>query len=167
MVVTAVTGAVVYLVASADLNTLADFRVARRFKAENGQGGAGRNRTGRSGEDLVIEVPLGTRVTEGETGEILGEILSDGERMLVAAGGHGGKGNTRFKSSVNQAPRKFTTGTPGEKRVLSLELTVLADVGLLGLPNAGKSTLITAVSARATKDCRLSVHHVVSEPGRG
>jgi GTP-binding protein len=144
-------GGDVYLVGRADLNTLADFRVARRFRAENGQAGAGKNCTGKSGADLEIEVPLGTRVTEDETCEILGEVTADGERLLVAAAGHGGKGNTRFKSSTNQAPRKMTPGTPGEKRVLQLELTVLADVGLLGLPNAGKSTLITAVSAARPK----------------
>jgi len=96
-------------------------------------------------------VPLGTRVTEADTGEVLGELLTVGERLLVAAGGHGGKGNTRFKTSTNRAPRKFTNGTPGEKRTLNLELTVLADVGLLGLPNAGKSTLITAVSSARPK----------------
>ena len=144
-------GGSVYLVGTSGLNTLADFRVARRFRAENGQPGMGRNRTGRSGDDLIIEVPLGTRVTEEDTSEILGELTADGERLQVAAGGHAGKGNTRFKSSTNQAPRKITPGTPGEKRVLRLELTVLADVGLLGLPNAGKSTLITAVSAARPK----------------
>jgi GTP-binding protein len=144
-------GGDVYLVARSGINTLADFRVARRFRAENGEPGAKRNRTGSSGEDLLIDVPLGTRVTEEDTGEILGEVLAENDRLLVAAGGYGGKGNTRFKSSVNQAPRKFTPGTPGEKRVLKLELTVLADVGLLGLPNAGKSTLISAVSAARPK----------------
>jgi GTP-binding protein len=144
-------GGDVYLVARSGINTLADFRVARRFRAENGEPGAKRNRTGSSGADLLIDVPLGTRVTEEDTGEILGEVLAENDRLLVAAGGHGGKGNTRFKSSINQAPRRFTPGTPGEKRVLKLELTVLADVGLLGLPNAGKSTLISAVSAARPK----------------
>jgi len=144
-------GGDVYLVGRSGLNTLADFRVARRFRAENGQGGSAKNCTGKSGADLEIEVPLGTRVTEDDTGEILGEVTDDGERLLVAAAGYGGKGNARFKSSTNQAPRKMTPGTPGEKRVLQLELTVLADVGLLGLPNAGKSTLITAVSAARPK----------------
>ncbi len=144
-------GGDVYLVAKSGINTLADFRVARRFKAENGEPGAKRNRTGRSGADLLIEVPMGTRVIEDDTGEVLGEVIADYERLLVAAGGFGGKGNTRFKSSVNQSPKKFTPGTAGEKRVLRLELTVLADVGLLGLPNAGKSTLIRAVSAARPK----------------
>jgi len=144
-------GGSVYLVGRSSLNTLADFRVARRFKAGNGQPGMGKNCAGKKGEHLFIEVPLGTRVIEDETGEILGEVTDEDERLLVAAAGYGGKGNTRFKSSTNQAPRKMTPGTPGEKRVLQLELTVLADVGLLGLPNAGKSTLITAVSAARPK----------------
>jgi GTP-binding protein len=144
-------GGDVYLVAKSGINTLADFRMTRQFKAENGEPGAKRNRTGRSGADLLIEVPMGTRVTEDETEEVLGEVVEHNERLLVAAGGHGGKGNTRFKSSVNQAPKKFTPGTVGEKRVLRLELTVLADVGLLGSPNAGKSTLIAAVSAARPK----------------
>ncbi len=140
-------GGNVYLVAREGLSTLADFRVARRFRATDGQPGRGRNQTGAKGDDLIIEVPAGTRVIEASTEELLGEVTQADQKLLVAAAGHGGKGNTRFKSSVNQAPRKFTTGTPGEKRVLQLELTVLADVGLLGLPNAGKSTLIRAVSA--------------------
>jgi GTP-binding protein len=144
-------GGSVYLIARTGLSTLADFRVARRFRGENGEPGRGRNQTGAKGNDLIIDVPLGTRVMDDSTGELLGEVTVADERLLVAAAGYGGKGNTRFKSSVNQAPRKFTPGTPGEKRVLRLELTVLADVGLLGLPNAGKSTLIRAVSAARPK----------------
>lgn len=140
-------GGNVYLVAKVGLSTLADFRVARRFRAEDGKSGRSKNLTGAKGEDLFIEVPLGTRVMEETTGESLGELTAEDQQLLVAAAGYRGKGNVRFKTSVNQAPRKFTVGTPGEKRVLQLELTVLADVGLLGLPNAGKSTLITAVSA--------------------
>ncbi len=139
-------GGSVYLVADAAMNTLADFRVARKFRAETGQGGAGRNRTGRSGSDLDVRVPCGTVVHDIDTGELICDLTKDGERQMVAAGGRGGLGNTRFKSSTNRAPRKTTNGTPGEGRHLKLELKVLADVGLLGMPNAGKSTLISAMS---------------------
>jgi len=140
-------GGSVWLVAREGINTLADFRVNRRYRAGSGEPGSGSNRSGRSGEDLEVPVPLGTRVVVEETGELLGDLTTVGERLLVAAGGHGGKGNTRFKSSTNQAPRRTTPGTPGEARTLRLELLLLADVGLLGKPNAGKSTLIRAVSA--------------------
>ena len=140
-------GGSVYLVADASLNTLADFRVARKFRAEVGQGGAGRNMTGKSGDDLEVMVPQGTVVHDVDTGELICDLTDDGQRQMVAEGGQGGLGNTRFKSSVNRAPRKITNGTPGEARHLKLELKVLADVGLLGMPNAGKSTLITAMSA--------------------
>jgi GTP-binding protein len=139
-------GGSVYLVADQSLNTLADFRVARKFKAEVGQGGSGRNKTGRSGEDLEVMVPQGTVVHDVDTGELICDLTEAGQRQMVAEGGRGGLGNTRFKSSVNRAPRKTTNGTPGEARHLKLELKVLADVGLLGMPNAGKSTLITAMS---------------------
>ena len=139
-------GGSVYLVADRALNTLADFRVARRFRAESGQGGAGRNKTGRSGNDLDVMVPCGTVVHDVDTGELLCDLTTEGQRQMVAEGGRGGLGNTRFKSSTNRAPRKTTNGTPGEARHLKLELKVLADVGLLGLPNAGKSTLIRAMS---------------------
>ncbi len=139
-------GGSVYLVADASLNTLADFRVARKFKAESGVGGAGQNRTGHSGEDLEVMVPQGTVVHDVDTGELICDLTEPGQRQKVAEGGRGGLGNTRFKSSVNRAPRKTTNGTPGEARHLRLELKVLADVGLLGMPNAGKSTLITAMS---------------------
>jgi GTP-binding protein len=139
-------GGSVYLVADAAMNTLADFRVARKFRAESGQGGAGRNKTGRSGNDLDVHVPCGTVVHDIDTGELICDLIEDGQRQMVAAGGRGGLGNTRFKSSVNRAPRKTTNGTPGEGRHLKLELKVLADVGLLGMPNAGKSTLISAMS---------------------
>ncbi|MBT8110129.1 MAG: GTPase ObgE [Gammaproteobacteria bacterium] len=140
-------GGSVYLVADSSLNTLADFRVARKFKAEGGQGGSGRNKTGRSGDDLDVMVPLGTVVHDVDTGELICDLTEPGQRQKVADGGRGGLGNTRFKSSVNRAPRKITKGTPGEARHLRLELKVLADVGLLGMPNAGKSTLITAMSS--------------------
>ena len=139
-------GGSVYLVADSSLNTLADFRVARKFKAEGGQGGSGRNKTGRSGEDLEVKVPRGTVVHDIDTGELICDLTETGQRRKVAEGGRGGLGNTRFKSSTNRAPRKTTNGTPGEARHLRLELKVLADVGLLGMPNAGKSTLITAMS---------------------
>ena len=139
-------GGSVYLVADAAMNTLADFRVARKFRAESGQGGAGRNKTGRSGSDLDVHVPCGTGAYDVDTGELICDLTEDGQRQMVAAGGRGGLGNTRFKSSTNRAPRKTTSGTPGEGRHLKLELKVLADVGLLGMPNAGKSTLISAMS---------------------
>jgi GTP-binding protein len=139
-------GGSVFLIADASLNTLADFRVARKFRAENGQGGAGRNMTGKSGDDLEVRVPQGTVVHDVDTGELICDLTDDGQRQKVAEGGRGGLGNTRFKSSTNRAPRKTTNGTPGEARHLKLELKVLADVGLLGMPNAGKSTLITAMS---------------------
>jgi len=139
-------GGSVYLVADKSLNTLADFRVARRFKAEGGEGGSGRNKTGRSGDDLEVMIPAGTVVHDVDTGEIICDLTEAGQRQKVSEGGRGGQGNTRFKSSVNRAPRKITKGTQGEMRNLKLELKVLADVGLLGMPNAGKSTLITAMS---------------------
>jgi len=144
-------GGNVYLVADEAINTLVDFRVARKFKAENGQPGAGRNKTGRSGEDLEVFVPCGTVVHEIDTDELIGDLTETGQRMMVAEAGHAGLGNTRFKSSINRAPRKTTPGTPGEKRHLRLELKLLADVGLVGLPNAGKSTLIRAMSAARPK----------------
>lgn len=144
-------GGNVYLVANDAVNTLADFRVARRFKAENGQPGAGRNKTGKSGVDLDVIVPCGTVVHEIDTNELIGDLTEAGQRLMVAEAGRGGLGNTRFKSSTNRAPRKTTQGTPGEKRHLKLELKLLADVGLVGLPNAGKSTLIRAMSAARPK----------------
>ena len=139
-------GGSVFLVAEQSLNTLADFRVARKFKAQTGQGGAGRNKTGRSGEDLDVMIPCGTVVHDVDTGELICDLTDAGQRQKLAEGGRGGLGNTRFKSSINRAPRKITNGTHGEARHLKLELKVLADVGLLGMPNAGKSTLITAMS---------------------
>ncbi len=139
-------GGGVWLVGDEGLGTLADFRHSRRHRAERGRDGAGRNRTGASGADLEIRVPTGTVVFDAETDEVIGDVTAHGERLLVARGGIHGKGNTRFKSSTNQAPRQTTPGTPGEARELRLELRLLADVGLLGYPNAGKSTLIEAVS---------------------
>ncbi|WP_405239297.1 Obg family GTPase CgtA [Lentisalinibacter orientalis] len=144
-------GGSVWLQADQGINTLADFRVQRRFRAESGEAGAGRNKTGRSGDDLTVRVPVGTIVADVDTGEVLGDLADDGARLKVAEGGRGGLGNTRFKSSTNRAPRRTTNGTPGEARHLKLELKLLADVGLLGLPNAGKSTLIRAMSAARPK----------------
>jgi len=144
-------GGSVYLLADASLNTMVDYRYTRQFRAENGRPGAGANCTGKSGEELVLPVPVGTTVLDDDTGEVIGDLTRAGERLLVAKGGHHGLGNTRFKSSVNRAPRQTTPGAEGESRNLRLELKVLADVGLLGLPNAGKSTFIRAVSAARPK----------------
>lgn len=140
-------GGSICLIADSGLNTLADFRYTRTYKAKNGQNGAGRDRFGKYGEDLVVKVPLGTIVSDAETGEVIGDVVREGEKLLVARGGIRGLGNARFKSSINQTPRKTTPGKPGDERVLKLELKVLADVGLLGLPNAGKSTFLAAVSS--------------------
>ncbi|MFQ5548104.1 MAG: Obg family GTPase CgtA [Woeseia sp.] len=144
-------GGSVHLVADDSVNTLADFRVARKFRAGNGQPGAGKNRTGKSGKDLDVVVPCGTVIHDVDTGELIGDLTDTGQRLTVAEAGRGGYGNTRFKSSTNRAPRKTTRGTPGETRHLKLELRLLADVGLVGLPNAGKSTLIRAMSAARPK----------------
>lgn len=144
-------GGSVYLVATPDLNTLVDFRYKRIFHAERGQHGMGSDCTGKSGADLLIPVPVGTVVRDADTDEEIGELLAPEQKLLVAQGGFHGLGNARFKSSTNRAPRQFTPGTPGEERNLRLELKLLADVGLLGLPNAGKSTLIRAVSAARPK----------------
>jgi GTP-binding protein len=140
-------GGSVYLEADSSINTLVDFRHSRKFLAEQGEKGKGNNCTGKSGEDLVVKVPVGTLVHAEETGELIGDLVRDGQRLLVARGGFHGLGNARFKSSTNRAPRQSKPGTPGEKRLLRLELKLLADVGLLGMPNAGKSTLISAVSS--------------------
>jgi GTP-binding protein len=144
-------GGSVYLRAAPGINTLADFRVERTFKGGTGTAGSGNDCFGAAGDDLYVPVPIGTVVTDSETGEQLGDLVREGDTLLVARGGKGGWGNTRFKSSTNRAPRQYGPGLPGEKRTLALELKVIADVGLLGLPNAGKSTLISAVSAARPK----------------
>ncbi|MES9940427.1 MAG: Obg family GTPase CgtA [Candidatus Thiodiazotropha sp. 6PLUC2] len=140
-------GGSVYLIADSGLNTLVDFRTQRTHKAERGQNGMGRERTGRKGSDLKVRVPVGTRILDDETGELLGELLEHQQSMLVAKGGERGIGNVHFKSSTNRSPRQFTYGTEGDRRELRLELILLADVGLLGMPNAGKSSLISKVSS--------------------
>jgi GTP-binding protein len=144
-------GGSVYLVADSGLNTLVDFRTQRTHKAERGQNGMGRERSGRKGQDLYVRVPVGTRVLEEETGELLGELLDHQQQLLVAKGGERGIGNVHFKSSTNRTPRQFTHGAPGERRELRLELILLADVGLLGMPNAGKSSLISRISSARPK----------------
>jgi len=141
----------VWLLADENLNTLVDFRHQRQFRAKRGENGMGRQMYGKAGDDLVITVPVGTVVMNVETDEVIGDLTRHGERLLVAKGGKGGLGNMHFKSSVNRSPRKALPGLPGEERVLKLELKLLADVGLLGFPNAGKSTLIRAVSAATPK----------------
>ena len=144
-------GGSVYLEADENLNTLVDYRYTRRFMAQNGEKGGSTDCTGAKGDDLILPVPVGTTVIDAGTQEIIGDLTKPGQRLLVAQGGWHGLGNTRFKSSTNRAPRQTTPGKPGEARDLKLELKVLADVGLLGLPNAGKSTFIRAVSAAKPK----------------
>ncbi|MDH4570657.1 Obg family GTPase CgtA [Pseudomonas sp. BN414] len=144
-------GGSVFMEADPNLNTLVDYRYTRRFDAQRGENGGSKDCTGRKGDDLVLPVPVGTTIIDAATQEIIGDLTKPGQRLMVAQGGWHGLGNTRFKSSTNRAPRQTTKGKPGESRDLKLELKVLADVGLLGLPNAGKSTFIRAVSAAKPK----------------
>lgn len=139
-------GGSIYLEADVNLNTLVDYRYTRRFDAQRGENGGSKDCTGAKGDDLILPVPVGTTVIDANTQEIIGDLTEPGQRLMVAQGGWHGLGNTRFKSSTNRAPRQTTPGKPGEARDLKLELKVLADVGLLGMPNAGKSTLISAIS---------------------
>jgi len=144
-------GGSVYFVADENLNTLVDYRYVRHYQAERGENGMGRQCTGAKGEDIILKVPVGTQVIDVASGQIIGDLAKVGEPLLVARGGKHGLGNIHFKSSVNQAPRKTIPGTEGEIRTIKLELQVLADVGLLGLPNAGKSTFIRSVSSAKPK----------------
>ncbi|WP_077001506.1 Obg family GTPase CgtA [Variovorax sp. KK3] len=139
-------GGHVFAVADVNLNTLVDFRFSRRHEARRGQHGMGSDMFGAAGDDITLKMPVGTVISDAETGEVLFELLTPGEKLVIAKGGDGGFGNLRFKSAINRAPRQKTPGWAGERKSLKLELKVLADVGLLGMPNAGKSTLITAVS---------------------
>ena len=139
-------GGHVFAVADPALNTLVDYRYSRRHEAKRGQHGMGSDMFGAAGDDITLNMPVGTIITDAETGEVLFELLEAGQKITIAKGGDGGFGNLRFKSAINRAPRQKTPGWPGERRNLKLELKVLADVGLLGMPNAGKSTFIAAVS---------------------
>ena len=144
-------GGSVWVEADENLNTLIDFRHERQFRAQRGENGMGRQMYGKAGNDVTIRVPIGTEIINVATDEIIGDLTEHGQRLKVAQGGEGGRGNVHFKSSVNRAPRKATSGSPGEERDIRLELKLLADVGLLGFPNAGKSTFIRAVSAATPK----------------
>jgi GTPase len=139
-------GGHVFALADPNLNTLVDYRFSRRHEARRGEHGMGSDMFGAAGDDIVLKMPVGTVISDAETGEVLYELLKPGEMITIAKGGDGGFGNLRFKSAINRAPRQKTPGWPGERKSLKLELKVLADVGLLGLPNAGKSTLISAIS---------------------
>jgi GTPase len=144
-------GGSIFVVADVNLNTLIDFRYTRIFRAKQGENGRGRDCNGHGAEDIVLRVPIGTVIKDSDTGDIIADLAKDGDRVTLAKGGRGGMGNLNFKSSTNRAPRQFTRGEQGESKHLEMELRVLADVGLLGMPNAGKSTLIRAVSSARPK----------------
>src|SRR5574343_1255341 len=144
-------GGHVFALADPNLNTLVDYRYSRRHEAKRGQHGMGSDMFGAMGDDITLKMPVGTLICDAETGEVLYELLQAGEKLMIAKGGDGGYGNLRFKSAINRAPRQKTPGHPGERKSLKLELKVLADVGLLGMPNAGKSTFIAAVSKARPK----------------
>ena len=144
-------GGSIYLIADSELNTLADYRYNRLFRAKRGENGSGSNCTGKGSDDMYLKVPVGTVAYDDETGELIGDLVEADQTLMVAKGGFHGIGNARYKSSTNRAPRQSKPGTPGEERLLRLELKVIADVGLLGLPNAGKSTLIRQSSAARPK----------------
>ena len=144
-------GGDVWALATKDLNTLIDFRYKQHFKAGTGTHGMGRDRSGAHGEDVIIKVPVGTQIIDDETGQVLTDLIEDGQKVLLAKGGNGGWGNARFKSSTNQAPRNANPGEDGEERWIWLRLKLIADIGLVGLPNAGKSTFLSSVTAAKPK----------------
>ncbi|MCX7738431.1 MAG: GTPase ObgE [Hydrogenothermaceae bacterium] len=144
-------GGDIILLADKDLHTLMDFKYKRHYKAQRGQNGQGGNKKGKDGEDLIIKIPVGTVVKDAQTGEIIADLVEDGQRVVVAKGGKGGKGNAAFKTATNQAPTKADPGEEGEERWVELELKLLADIGIIGFPNAGKSTLISVLSKARPK----------------